>query len=75
MKRRLLVISAFSFVVTNFVFGQQDKLITHFIYDKMSVNPGATGFDKDICATLLYRNQWDKVNGAPIQLFLTLKQT
>lgn len=44
---------------------QQDKLITHFIYDKMGVNPGATGMDKDICATLLYRNQWDKVNGAP----------
>lgn len=47
------------------VFAQQDKLITHFIYDKMSVNPGATGFDRDICATLMYRNQWDKVNGAP----------
>lgn len=46
-------------------FAQQDKLITHFIYDKMSVNPGATGFDRDICATLMYRNQWDKVNGAP----------
>jgi len=47
------------------VFAQQDKLITHFIYDKMGVNPGATAFDKDICGTLLYRNQWDKVSGAP----------
>jgi type IX secretion system PorP/SprF family membrane protein len=65
MKRRLLVITALSLVVTGNVLAQQDKLITHFIYDKMSVNPGATGFDKDICATLLYRNQWDKVNGAP----------
>lgn len=65
MKGRLLIISALSLVVTSNMFAQQDKLITHFIYDKMSVNPGATGFDKDICATLLYRNQWDKVNGAP----------
>lgn len=65
MKRRLLIISALFLVVTGNSFAQQDKLITHFIYDKMSVNPGATGFDKDICATLLYRNQWDRVNGAP----------
>lgn len=65
MKGRLLIISALSLVATGNMFAQQDKLITHFIYDKMSVNPGATGFDKDICATLLYRNQWDKVNGAP----------
>jgi type IX secretion system PorP/SprF family membrane protein len=65
MKKRLLVISALSLVVANKAVAQQDKLITHFMYDKMGVNPGATGFDKDICATLLYRNQWDKVNGAP----------
>ena len=46
---------------------QQDKLLTHFIYDKMSLNPGKTGIDmyNSICATSLYRNQWDKVNGAP----------
>lgn len=65
MKKRLLVISALFLVVASETFAQQDKLITHFMYDKMGVNPGATGFDKDICATLLYRNQWDKVNGAP----------
>lgn len=65
MKRRLLIISVLFLAVTGNSVAQQDKLITHFIYDKMSVNPGATGFDKDICATLLYRNQWDRVNGAP----------
>lgn len=34
----------------------------------MSVNPGETGLDQSnnsICATSIYRNQWDKVNGAP----------
>ena len=43
------------------------KLITHFIYDKMSFNPGKTGLglSNEICATTIYRNQWDKVNGAP----------
>lgn len=46
-------------------YAQQDKLITHFIYDKMSLNPGSTGLDEGICGTMIYRNQWDKVNGAP----------
>jgi len=54
---------------------QQDKLITHFIYDKMSINPGKTGVDmyNSICATSLYRNQWDKVNGAPNSAILNVE--
>jgi len=53
------------FVLTGNVFAQQDKLLTHFIYDKMTINPGSTGLEQGICGTLIYRNQWDKVNGAP----------
>lgn len=52
-------------VVSGSVYGQQDKLLTHFIYDKMTLNPGSTGLEQGICGTLMYRNQWDKVNGAP----------
>lgn len=47
------------------LFAQQDKVLTHFIYDKMSINPGETGIDEGICGTSIYRNQWDKVSGAP----------
>ena len=55
-----------SFTLSHF-FAQQDKLITNFMFDKMSINPGKTGVDmyNSICATSIYRNQWDKVNGAP----------
>ena len=54
---------------------QQDKLITHFIYDKMSINPGKTGIDlyNGICATSIYRNQWDKINGAPNSAVLNIE--
>lgn len=54
---------------------QQDKLLTHFIYDKMSINPGKTGIDmyNGICATSIYRNQWDKVNGAPNSAILNVE--
>ncbi len=57
------------------LFAQQDKLLTHFIYDKMSINPGKTGIDiyNGVCATSLYRNQWDKVNGAPNSAILNVE--
>lgn len=47
-----------------FVFGQQDKQFTHYMFDRMSFNPATTGF-KGYCGTLIYRNQWDKVQDAP----------
>ncbi|MBW7866793.1 MAG: PorP/SprF family type IX secretion system membrane protein [Brumimicrobium sp.] len=51
----------------SYAFSQQDKLLTHFIFDKTSINPGATGVDLNhqICGTLIYRDQWDKFVGAP----------
>lgn len=64
MKKTILA-SAVLLVIGANSYSQQDKLITHFIYDKMSLNPGSTGLDDGICGTMIYRNQWDKVNGAP----------
>jgi type IX secretion system PorP/SprF family membrane protein len=66
-----LLLVLFSFKV----FAQQDKLLTHFIFDKMSINPGKTGIDmyNSICATSIYRNQWDKVNGAPNSAILNVE--
>ena len=65
MKHRLLVVSLLTVVLGGTAFGQQDKVLTHWLYDKMSINPGETGITEGICATSIYRNQWDKVNGAP----------
>lgn len=65
MKKKLILVVSLMSVIAGDLVAQQDKLITHFMYDKMSINPGETGLDKGICATTIYRNQWDKVNGAP----------
>ncbi|MDX2361061.1 MAG: PorP/SprF family type IX secretion system membrane protein [Crocinitomicaceae bacterium] len=76
MKRNFLVLSLFLMVAGATAYGQQDKLITHFMYDKMSLNPGATAADGGvgtICGTLMYRNQWDRVNGAPNSAVLNLE--
>lgn len=67
------MLSTFMVAVCGSLFAQQDKLITHFIFDKMSVNPGSTGMDNGFCATSIYRNQWDKVNGAPNSAVLNLE--
>lgn len=73
MKHSLLAVSLFFCVLGNVAVAQQDKLLTHFIYDKMSLNPGETGIDEGICATSIYRNQWDKVNGAPNSAIFNLE--
>lgn len=65
MKKSIFAISIFLGVATSVVYAQQEKLLTHFIYDKMSLNPAATGIMEGIVGTMAYRNQWDKVNGAP----------
>ena len=65
MKKKILLLSVFSLALTSGVLAQQDRAMTHSMYDKLSVNPGSTGSEDGICGTLLYRNQWDKFNGAP----------
>ena len=65
MSLRINILSLLLCFASGVLFGQQDKLLTHFMYDRMSINPGETGLDDGICATSIYRNQWDKVNGAP----------
>jgi type IX secretion system PorP/SprF family membrane protein len=65
MKKSIFTISTFFALASGVVNAQQEKLLTHFIYDKMSINPGSTGMLQGISGTMIYRNQWDKVNGAP----------
>ena len=38
------------------LFGQQDPLVTNFMFNKLNYNPAATGIDDGISATLIYRN-------------------
>ncbi len=72
MKKNSLVVVLLLVIATS-SFAQQDKLITHFMYDKMSLNPGETGIDEGICGVMMYRNQWDKVNGAPNSVLLNVE--
>lgn len=75
MKRKLLVLSLIACSIGGKAVAQQDRAMTHFMYEKMSVNPASTGinFIDGFCGTSIYRNQWDKVNGAPNSVVLNVE--
>ena len=76
MKKKIILLTSLFTVVASGLVAQQDKLITHFMFDKMSLNPGETGVDQgsnSICGNTIYRNQWDKVNGAPNSAVLNVE--
>ncbi len=64
MKKRIVLIASVLSLST-LGLAQQDIMLTHFNYNKMGFNPGATGIDDGLCFSTVARNQWDKVNGAP----------
>ena len=60
------------FLAVNVTLAQQDKQFTHYVFDRMSFNPATTGF-KGYCGTLVYRNQWDRVQDAPNSTMLNVQ--
>jgi type IX secretion system PorP/SprF family membrane protein len=70
MRKILSFVICYSFI--GVALAQQDKQYTHYMYDRMSFNPATTGF-KGYCGTLIYRNQWDRVQDAPNSTLLNLQ--
>lgn len=63
MKKTLTIIAL---SVTGMVgFAQQDAQFSMNMFNRLSVNPGYTGTNQALCATLLYRQQWTSFPGAP----------
>ena len=73
MRLKLLIIILLTVCFGNNSNAQQDKIITNYMYDQMSINPGETGINDGICATTIYRNQWDKVSRAPNSTLLNVE--
>ncbi len=71
MKKPLL---ALVFIAASWlqVHAQQEPQFTHFMFDRLSVNPGFTGTPDAICATLIGRQQWSGFNGAPSTALLNV---
>tara|TARA_Y100001968_G_C19368031_1_gene723620 strand:- start:269 stop:1222 length:954 start_codon:yes stop_codon:yes gene_type:complete len=53
------------FLITTNLFSQQDPQITHNMFNKFMYNPAVAGAYPELHATLLHRNQWVGIDGAP----------
>jgi type IX secretion system PorP/SprF family membrane protein len=63
MKKTLTII-AFALGSTA-AFAQQDPQFSQFMFNKLFMNPGYAGMRQALCATTIYRNQWQGFDGAP----------
>ena len=70
MKRPLFIIIVLSFL--NGVYAQQDYQITHYMFDNLSFNPGYAGLNKNICATIIGRQQWAGFAGSPTTALINI---
>lgn len=64
MKKICLLLAAAGISASS-LFAQQDPQFTQFMYDRLSINPGAAGANDMLCATLLGRQQWSGFTGQP----------
>lgn len=49
---------------------QQDPQFTHFMFDKLSINPGFAGTSDAYCVTGIFRNQWTGFGQSPRTVLL-----
>ena len=62
---RVVLMTAFLFGAITVSFGQQEAQYTQFFYNKLPINPGYAGSQLGPCFSLLYRQQWLGLEGAP----------
>lgn len=65
------MISIFVIAIANQVVAQQEYMFTHYMFNKMAINPGYTGTLDAISITGLHRSQWVAFDGAPITQNIT----
>ncbi|MFP5471650.1 MAG: type IX secretion system membrane protein PorP/SprF, partial [Bacteroidia bacterium] len=59
------LVFAVALVAPNFTKAQQDYQVTHFTFDRLSINPGYAGINDQLCASGIFRNQWTGFDGNP----------
>ena len=68
MKKLIFIIF---FVISTAAFAQQDMLFTHYMYNKMALNPGYAGSREALAMDMIARIQWVGIEGAPKTISFT----
>lgn len=63
MKKLILVF--YALVVMTGAFSQQEREVSHYMYDQISVNPGSAGSSDMISTHGIFRQQWVGMDGTP----------
>lgn len=53
-------------------FSQQERQVSHYMYDLISINPGSAGSSDQISTHVIGRQQWPGIEGAPLDFILNL---
>jgi type IX secretion system PorP/SprF family membrane protein len=70
MKKLTMVF--FACLILAGAFSQQERQVSHYMYDHVSTNPGSAGSSDMISAHAIIRQQWPGMEGAPVQFILNL---
>jgi type IX secretion system PorP/SprF family membrane protein len=70
MKKIIWMISAI--VLWANAYSQQERQVSQYMYDQISVNPGSAGSSEMVSTHLIYRQQWVGIDGAPTDVILNL---
>jgi type IX secretion system PorP/SprF family membrane protein len=70
MKKIIWMIGAFAFCTSAFT--QQERQVSHYMYDQISINPGSAGSSDMVSTHVILRQQWVGIEGAPSDYVLNL---
>lgn len=70
MKKIILILGAFVLCIASF--SQQERQVSHYMYDQISTNPGSAGSSDQISANAIGRQQWAGIDGAPVDFIVNL---
>lgn len=70
MKKLIWIISVF--VLCTNAYTQQERQVSHYMYDQISINPGSAGSSEMISTHFIMRQQWVGIDGAPTDYILNL---
>lgn len=69
---RKLILILYACAVWTSAFSQQERQVSQYMFDQISVNPGSAGSSDMISTHAIYRQQWTGIEGAPEDIILNL---
>jgi type IX secretion system PorP/SprF family membrane protein len=63
--KKIVTLILFTIVLGKSAFGQQDPMYSQYVFNGLIINPAYAGTRDVLSASLLYRDQWANIPGAP----------